>query len=362
LKKKKRYEEISVQLARELRNHPPHTPACSQTGICERFKVSDGTAKKVMAELRVNGVIYSRVGRGSFTTGQRRRSTILIVSNWISTSHALNTVATNFVGGAQILCSRECQEYTIQALNSSELPTLASEIKSVYPGLRGVIFVRQPEMFYKYSRQLEIQGIETAFYGSSAYFSAREKCNYLIYDEYQVAKNAVAGLYEAGCRNIGCTYASHFEVFKARYDGYRKALHKYGLRFNNKYTLDCTSIPDCENFGTALWSSRRAAREYFLQLDGLFCHVDRIAFNVLNSAQDAGFKVPEDLRVVGVDNQPGGELFKPSLSSVDINVSKDAQAIVKLLVKCIEEGKKFQQITLTPLISRESCNVSLTQK
>ena len=354
MKKKKRYEEISNLLATELKTLPPNSPACSQMGICERFKVSDGTAKKVMAQLRADGVIYSRVGSGSFTTSQSRRSTILMISNLLNVAKRLNPISAGFIGGAQILCSSKYQQYSILAADTTELPKMASEIKSVYPGIVGVIFVRQPKLFYDYSEQLEKQGLATAFYGSSAYFNSHRKYNYLIYNEYQIADIAVSALYNAGCRSIGCTFTSDFEVFHARHEGYRRALKKYGLKYNKDHVLDCTSIKDCEKFGTPIWKSRREAREFFIEIDGLFCHIDRVAFNLLNSACDAGFNIPEDLKVIGVDNHPAGELFKPALASIDINVNKDAQVIVELLIDAIEKGKRFQEFTPTPLIKRES--------
>jgi DNA-binding LacI/PurR family transcriptional regulator len=354
LRKKKRYEEISIELAAELRSLPPHSPACSQNGICERFGVSDGTAKKVMSELRSNGIIYSKVGSGSFTTGQEKRSTLLVVSNWVDPPGSLSEICTVFVGSAQIMCSKYYKQYTVQAVDSLDLPEMINEIKSIYQSLRGVIFVRQPELFYKYRKILEVQGVETAFYGSSAFFNSKEKCNFLIYDEYKIAEVAVNELFKAGCRDIGCVYASDYKAFRARYDGYRNALRKLGLRFNRKNVVDCASHKEVENFGSSIFDSKRKAREYLLNVDGIFCYVDRVAFNLLNDALEAGFKVPDDLCVVGVDNHPGGELFKPSLSSVDINLATDAQLMVDLMIKRIEKGKGFQKYTKTPLMRRSS--------
>lgn len=353
IKKRKRYEEISVKLAAELRKLPPNSPACSQNGICERFGVSDGTAKKVMAELRNLGIIYSKVGSGSFTTGQERRSTLLVVANWIMPPK-VRGISTLFVGGAQILCSKSHKQYTVQAIDSSDLPDVVEEIKSIYQSLRGVIFVRQPKPFHKYRKTLEQQGIATAFYGSSAYFSADEKANYLIYDEYRIAEQAVEALYASGCRNIGCVYASDFPAFKARYDGFRNALKKFGLRFSRQNVIDCADHKELEKYGNSFFTDKQEAREYFSRVDGIFCYVDRVAFNLMDDALNAGFLIPEELCIVGVDNQAGGELFKPSLSSIDIDVAVDAQLIVELLINRIEKNENFQEITSTPLITRAS--------
>ena len=353
MKSRKRYEDISIKLAAELRKLPPDSPACSQNGICDRFGVSDGTAKKVMAELRNQGIIYSKVGSGSFTTGQERRSTLLVVANWMMAPRA-SSVSTVFVGGAQILCSKYYKHYTIQAIDAPDFSNIAKEISSLYQSLRGVIFVRQPELFHKYSKSFEKQGIATTFYGSSAYFSASEKLNYLIYDEYRIAEQAVEALYASGCRNIGCVYASHFPAFKARYEGYRNTLKKLGLRFNRQNVIDCTGRKELEEYGNSFFSDNQEAREFFLRVDGIFCYVDRVAFNLMNDALNAGFSIPEELCFVGVDNQAGGELFKPSLSSIDINVTTDAQRVVELLIKQIEKNEDFQEITSTPLIARDS--------
>lgn len=354
IKKIRRYEEISVKLAAELRKLPPNSPACSQNGICERFGVSDGTAKKVMAELRNLGIIYSKVGSGSFTTGLERRSTLLVVANWIMPPK-VRGISTLFVGGAQILCSKSHKQYTVQAIDSSDLPNVVEEIKSIYQSLRGVIFVRQPKPFHKYRKTLEKQGIATAFYGSSAYFlPTNGTSNYLIYDEYRIAEQAVEALYNSGCRNIGCVYASDFPAFKARYDGFRSALKKFGLRFSRQNVIDSADHKEVEKYGNSFFAEKQKAREYFSKVDGVFCYVDRVAFNLMNDALDAGFSIPEELCFVGVDNQAGGELFTPSLSSIDIDVTVDAQRIVELLIKRIEKNENFQEITSTPLVTRAS--------
>jgi len=76
---------------------------------------------------------------------------------------------------------------------------------------------------------------------------------------------------------------------------------------------------------------------------------DEIAIGALNGFQDAGFKIPDDVSIVGFNNQDICTMPKPLLSSVDQGIEATAEAAVRLLLEQIDKpGKKSQIIMIDP--------------
>jgi len=70
-----------------------------------------------------------------------------------------------------------------------------------------------------------------------------------------------------------------------------------------------------------------------LRFTALFCYNDRVAGTTIKCLNRLGVKVPEDLSVVGFDNEPYSELFQPPLTTVEQPFSQ----LVSLAVQLLEE-------------------------
>lgn len=53
--------------------------------------------------------------------------------------------------------------------------------------------------------------------------------------------------------------------------------------------------------------------------DGLFITSDLVAAVCIRTLQEAGIRVPEDIAVVGFNNDPVGRLITPKLTTIDYN-------------------------------------------
>lgn len=90
---------------------------------------------------------------------------------------------------------------------------------------------------------------------------------------------------------------------------------------------------------TGEWSERwgREAAAILMRsgepFDGIFCGSDQIARGVLDALREAGRKVPEQAGVIGVDNWVVmAEGARPSLSTIDLNLSQLGQAAANILL------------------------------
>jgi LacI family transcriptional regulator len=84
------------------------------------------------------------------------------------------------------------------------------------------------------------------------------------------------------------------------------------------------------------WGERWAREQ--LKSGGLkglavLCANDEIAFGVLQTAQDAGLTVPEDLRLIGFDDSRLSGMVRPRLSSVQVPASEAGAAAVSAIVR-----------------------------
>lgn len=91
--------------------------------------------------------------------------------------------------------------------------------------------------------------------------------------------------------------------------------------------------------------------------DAFFISGDDRAVGVYRAIQEAGFRIPEDIAVLGVDNIPMSNFSHPRLSTVDQDFEAMAKECVELLVKQIEGedlGKRKTTTFLPSVVERES--------
>jgi LacI family transcriptional regulator len=97
---------------------------------------------------------------------------------------------------------------------------------------------------------------------------------------------------------------------------------------------------------------------------GLMCASDHSARPVIHGLNAAGVRVPEDVAVVGVDNDEMVCLLTTTtISSVDVRAELIGETAAKLLTRHLSTGAPMPPLTLIPpgrVIVRESSDVSAT--
>lgn len=114
----------------------------------------------------------------------------------------------------------------------------------------------------------------------------------------------------------------------ARYDAFRETLRALGK--------DCTALLDPWTMGNAADFIARL-KPWLLALPkpcGLFAANDDIATVVLDACRVANLSVPDDIALIGVDDEPSVcEATKPSLSSIRPDFERAGRLAVELLVR-----------------------------
>lgn len=180
----------------------------------------------------------------------------------------------------------------------------------------------------------------------------------VIADDFQGAYSAVKHLIDQGYKKIA-TIRGRLDVKNSieRYNGYEKALKDHQLKFNSDWIIPCTHITEEEGFQFA-----RKLSESKNPPDAIFCITDLVALGAIKYLKSAGFKIPEQVGVIGFSNWKLAEIVSPSLSSVDQHGYQMGVKATELLISLLKNHSLGQNETIeikTNLVIRESSDLSL---
>jgi DNA-binding LacI/PurR family transcriptional regulator len=161
---------------------------------------------------------------------------------------------------------------------------------------------------------------------------------------------AVEHLIQQGHRKIGIigTHPGAFPSISERRRGYERALATNGI--NERWYIDCELDRQ---------PAYEAARAYFTQarsITALFCANDWIAVGVLRALRELGLRVPDDLSLIGFDDDLLAGHITPALTTMGIDKMGMGRLAVDMLLNRIRHPETGQvQVRLRPqLIVRES--------
>ena len=149
-------------------------------------------------------------------------------------------------------------------------------------------------------------------------------------DYYQGGCDAVAHFLEYGHKKIGFVGAAPLSNnFSHLYNGYCHVMRQAGLTDFDRYC--CLGNPDPQ--GGAPLNEPELYR--LLQSEdrptALMCVSDTVAARVYGICAEMGLSIPEELSVIGFDNQPICQQLSPALTSVDYDIDQVARHAVSVL-------------------------------
>jgi len=172
-------------------------------------------------------------------------------------------------------------------------------------------------------------------------------------DDEGAARRAMRHLIDLGHRRIGYIGGEpadplHSEAPADRHRGYRRALAEAGIDIN----------PSLEAVGYFSVRGGRAAMEQMLDLPtrptAVFAACDEMAMGAIHAVRRAGARVPEDVSVIGIDDQEMAELF--DLTTVAQPVDAQGTLAAGMILAAIgNPGRARPAVTVpTALIVRGS--------
>lgn len=159
-------------------------------------------------------------------------------------------------------------------------------------------------------------------------------------------------LYRMGHRDIGMI-ESRVEIrnFRYRRRGFLNAAEDLHLELK-PYSF--------VRVGPTMASAYQEMKEYLAgkpQLPTAFCAVnDIVAFGAMKALKEAGYRIPEDVSIVGFDNMPFCEMTSPPLTTIDIKKREMGEVAVRRLLAKLEcpGDPPVKSQLLTALCERKS--------
>jgi DNA-binding LacI/PurR family transcriptional regulator len=171
----------------------------------------------------------------------------------------------------------------------------------------------------------------------------------VVVDDYMGAFNAVTHLIETGCKHIAFYgSAPTLEISKNRFNGYKDALLKHGLEYDEQITRICDNRADAEAITPEMLQDQHP--------DAFFAVNDDTAIGILYTAKRMGLRVPQDVSVCGFTNGQRAVACDPMLTTVEQRGVKVGEEAADILIGHVEGSipldKAERRIVRTRLIIR----------
>jgi len=136
-------------------------------------------------------------------------------------------------------------------------------------------------------------------------------CPTILIDNKSAGYEATKHLIDQGCQNLVHISGNlRRSLYQDRYTGFKNALLEHGMQISEnsilETDLDPKKIDEVIDF---IKSSPK-------KIDGLFVASDNFAANCIKELKKEGYNIPEDIKIVGFNNDPVSEIVSPSMTTI----------------------------------------------
>ena len=160
----------------------------------------------------------------------------------------------------------------------------------------------------------------------------------VIFDDYKSGYKATRHLIGCGCKHLAHIAGPvNLQLSSDRKEGFKKALKNHNINFDEELVVPCDFTLE----------DGKEAMEKLLQtgkkIDGVFTVCDAAAYGAMAVLKSAGYKIPQDVSVIGFTNEPFAKLIEPSLTTISQPSHEAGEIATHLLLKHIENKEEFMR-------------------
>ncbi|SHN58608.1 LacI family transcriptional regulator [Butyrivibrio hungatei DSM 14810] len=168
-------------------------------------------------------------------------------------------------------------------------------------------------------------------------------------DDEQGTYDMVTYLISQGHKKIAFLSDNMNGVDLARLNGYKKALKDNNIKYSDSNFLKIR--PKSDEVEYSLEEICRKARDF----TAIMCVSDLYAITLMAALEDRGISVPNDISIVGFDDNMLGQLHRPALTTVHQDVKEKGIVAARTLLQQLNNQKTPNQILLpTHLVIRDT--------
>ncbi|MED1472287.1 LacI family DNA-binding transcriptional regulator [Bacillus salipaludis] len=159
-------------------------------------------------------------------------------------------------------------------------------------------------------------------------------------DQVEASYIGTRHLIEQGHERIACTNGDKSNLGKDRQAGFRKALEQYGLPIHQEWVF--SNVYDIED-------GKRTLRTIMNMKDrptAVFTGSDQVAAGMIMAAKALGKKVPDDIAIIGFDDQPIAHVVEPALTTVRQPIEEMGKTAMDVMIDAIAQKNQDNHLEI----------------
>ena len=157
----------------------------------------------------------------------------------------------------------------------------------------------------------------------------------IIIDDFDAAYRATRHLIESGRKHIAqFTGPLKLLIGRNRKEGYIKALEEEGFKIDEKLIIEADTFEKAQLAIMRLLNEKR-------KFDSVFASNDLTAIGAMQTIQKKGFKIPDEIAVVGFSDGRFSGITNPTLTSVDQHGYEMGTTATRMLLKRITSQEDY---------------------
>lgn len=181
----------------------------------------------------------------------------------------------------------------------------------------------------------------------------KDKCYWVNNDNISASERVVDYLIENGHRNIAMILGDeNYIMNEDRLQGYKNSFRKNNIKINEDLIVQSKKI----DYQSIYMICQKMIKDY-PEITAFYGMSDTMAYTIMQAMNDMQMKIPEDISIVGFNNNPMSKIVSPPLTTVDINIYLLGNKATELLIGVINGKVDKYQHTIVPtnIIERDSC-------
>ena len=331
----------------------------SENELAEKYGISRPTVRQAFNELTQEEWLYKERGRGTFCGFIPTETSKEIKSIAAFIPSVLSYIFPYILRGIDDVVHQK--GYNMILVHSDcKLEKEKEQLRSLMnKGIKGFIIDRvhsasKDDSYLAHFFELKRKGIPFVLMDN---FIEKLECSYVKLDDVLGGYLATEYLIKLGHKRIGCIYLNTYQQGINRHRGYKEALGKYNLEYDEELVKTYEAgVPRIGNSIQLLVNELLALEER--RPTAIFFYNDEITYYGYNTIRERELRVPDDISIVGFDNCKIAIPSSLRLTTVEHPKYKLGKKAAEVLFQQIENkgNMNIQQVILKPtLIIGNSC-------
>lgn len=262
-----------------------------------------------------------------------------------------NPVFSYMYKGIEKICNQT--DYTLMLGNSNENSQKESKLidNMVAHGVDGIFIVpsKESDCCYSHIEQANIPYVLLQRKGEN------QTENFVQTNDFEGGFLVAQHLFNLGHKKFLLIFPDmQISSARERYNGFCAFLNENNIDKSNIELLVCDSTKSGGYEVAKSWLEKQNGKN--LSANAIFCFSDYIAYGVYSALIEKGLNIPDNVSVIGYDNNEYSDIIYPKLTTIDILPYDIGKHSAKLMLNLIEQNMlKTKGIVITPTLKiRES--------